>query len=79
MKALKKKKKPLSGGAFWGEKKKKNNPKTKPTTIKRPYLASSQDVLALALNGLLLAQQYHSDLRVSGLWVAVCLDKSRIW
>lgn len=30
--------------------------------IKRPYLASSQGVLALALNRLALAQQYHSDL-----------------
>lgn len=70
MKALKK---TLRRRALGGEK-----TKTKPTTIKRPYLASSQDVLALALNGLPLAQQYHSDLRVSGLWVAVCLDKSRI-
>lgn len=49
----------------------------KTTHIKRPYLASSQGVLALASNGLPLAQQSHSDLRVSGLWVAICRDKSR--
>lgn len=50
------------------------------THIKRPYLASSQGVLALAFNGLPLAQQSHSDFRVFGLWVAVCLDKSRtLW
>lgn len=47
------------------------------THIKRPYLASSQGVLALAFNGLPLAQQSHSDSMVSGLWVAVCLDKRR--
>lgn len=48
--------------------------------IKRPYLASSQGVLALAFNGLPLAQQFHSDSMVSGFWVAACLDKSRtLW
>lgn len=48
--------------------------------IKRPYLASSRGVLALAFNGLPLARQFHSDSMVSGLWVAACLDKSRtLW
>lgn len=48
--------------------------------IKMPYLASSEDVLALAFDRLQLAQQFHSDLRVCRSWIAVGLDKSRnVW
>lgn len=55
----------------------KTKEKKQNTTHKKALLASSEGVLALAFNGLPMAQQSHSNLRVSGLWVAVCLDKSR--